>query len=169
MRRILIVGNSGGGKSTLARQLGDKLGLPVVHLDILYWKPGWVQSDDTAFRARVAEALKGPAWICDGNFTSSYDQRMPLADTIIWIEQPRLLCLVRAVRRIFAYRGRVRPDMAEGCREQFDPDFYRFIWTFDREKKPQLEAAIAAHGAQARLIRLRSDREIAAFLESAAP
>lgn len=86
MRRVLIVGNSGGGKSTLARSLGAKLGLPVIHLDVLFWKPGWVESDRADFRVRVAEALQAPAWICDGNFTSSYDLRMPYADTIIWIE-----------------------------------------------------------------------------------
>ena len=76
-RRILIIGNSGGGKSTLARQLGAKLGLPVIHLDVLFWKPGWVESGDVEFREAVAAALSTPAWICDGNFGSNWDLRMP--------------------------------------------------------------------------------------------
>lgn len=167
MRRILIVGNSGGGKSTLARKLGAKLDLPVIHLDVLFWKPGWVESDRPSFRAAVAEALAGDAWVCDGQFTSSFDLRMPLADTIVWIDQPRALCLLRAIWRAVTYRNGGRPDMAEGCRETIDFAFYRYIWTFDREKRPELEAAVRTHGAHARLVRLTSDSAIAEFLEQA--
>lgn len=167
MQRVLIVGNSGGGKSTLARRLGEKLGLPVVHLDVLFWKPGWVESDRDDYRARVMAALAGPAWICDGQFAATFHLRMPLADTIVWIDQPRLLCLLRAIWRAITYRHGGRPDMAEGCREKIDFQFYRYIWTFDRKKKPEIEAALQAYGAHARLARLRSDREIAAFLAQA--
>ena len=167
MQRVLIVGNSGGGKSTLARRLGEKLGLPVVHLDVLYWKPGWVESDDAPFRADVAQALQGPAWICDGNFSSNWDIRMPLADTIVWITQPRLVCLARAIWRVVAYRGRrTRPDMAAGCAEKFDLEFYRYIWTYDAKVAPRLDAALQTYGAHTRCVRLRSDREIARFLAS---
>ena len=167
MRRILIIGNSGGGKSTLARQLGAKLELPVIHLDVLFWKPGWVESGDVEFREAVAAALLTPAWICDGNFGSNWDLRMPLSDTIIWIDQPRALCLFRAVWRMIRYRGGGRPDIAEGCPETFDLAFYRFIWSYDRQIKPRLEAALATYGAHANRVRLRSDREITAFLAQA--
>lgn len=167
MRRILIIGNSGAGKSTLARQLGEKLSLPVIHLDVLFWKPGWTESHDDDFRARSAEALAGEAWVCDGNFGGSWDLRMPLADTIVWIDQPPWLCLVRAIWRVVKYRHGTRPDMAEGCRETIDLTFYGFILTYNRKVRPRLEAALATHGAHARRVRLRSDREIAAFLEDA--
>lgn len=166
-RRILVVGNSGGGKSTLARALGEKLGLPVIHLDVLFWKPGWVEAPDEEFRPAVAAALQAQAWICDGNFGGSWDIRMPLADTIVWIQQPRLLCLARAIWRVIAYRRGDRPDMAEGCREKFDPKFYAYIWSYDRKMTPRLEAALAKYGAHARIVRLRSDKEIAAFLAQA--
>jgi adenylate kinase family enzyme len=167
MRRVLIIGNSGAGKSTLARQLGGKLGLPVIHLDVLFWKPGWVESDDDEFHARVVEALAAPTWVCDGNFGGSWHLRMPLADTIVWIDQPAWLCLLRAILRVFQYREGSRPDMAHGCRETLDFKFYRFILTYDRKVRPRLEAALAQHGAQARIVRLRSDREIGAFLAQA--
>jgi adenylate kinase family enzyme len=167
VRRILIVGNSGGGKSTLARKLGERLGLPVIHLDVLFWKPGWVESDHAEFSARIVEALAAPAWICDGNFTGTFELRMSYADTIIWIDQPRLLCLVRAMRRVFIYPYGVRSDMAEGCREKVDFDFYRFIWAYNEKVRPRLEAALASHGSHARVVRLRNDREIAAFLAAA--
>jgi len=165
MRRILIVGNSGGGKSTLARRLGEKLAVPVVHLDVLFWKPGWVEAEEDAFRAVIRKALEAPACVCDGNFAGSLDIRLPRADTVIWIRQPRLLCLARAIWRVATYRGRrIRPDMAAGCDEKFDPAFYRYIWDYDAKTAPRLEVALAQYAGHARLVHLRSDREIAAFL-----
>jgi adenylate kinase family enzyme len=165
MRRILIVGNSGGGKSTLARRLGEKLKLPVIHLDVIFWKPGWVEIGDDLFRIKVERALQAPAWICDGNFGGTWDLRMPLADTILWVDQPRLLCLYRAIKRVATYRGRrARPDMAEGCDEKFDLKFYRFIWSYDAKVAPRLEAALGEYGPHARVVRLKSDRQIDAFV-----
>jgi len=164
MRRILVIGNSGGGKSTLARQLGAKLGLPVVHLDVLFWKPGWVESDEAEFRARISQALASPAWICDGNFAATFDLRMPLADAIVWLDQPPLLCLFRAMRRVVTGRIHGRPDMADGCAEAVDLGFYAYILTFHRKQRPKIEAALAKYAAPGALHRLRSDREIAAFL-----
>lgn len=169
MSRISIVGNSGGGKSTLARRLGEALSLPVVHLDVLFWKPGWVASDDATFRTDVAQALNGPSWVCDGNFPGTYDLRMPMSDVIVWIDQPPLLCLWRAVSRVVAYRGGSRPDMAEGCHEAFDLNFYRFILTFNAKVRPRLKAALTQHAGDAKIVRLRSDREIAAFVAAIRP
>lgn len=167
MQRILIIGNSGAGKSTLARRLGERLNLPVIHLDVLFWKPGWTQSEDGEFRARVANALGGPAWICDGDFGSSLDLRMPLADTVVWIDQPPILCLARAIWRAVKFGDGGRPDMAEGCREKVDLQFYAYICNWNRTRRPRVEAALAAHGQHLRLIRLRTDRDIAAFLVEA--
>jgi len=167
MRRILVIGNSGGGKSTLARNLGEKLGLPVIHLDVLFWKPGWVERDRDEYRASVVEALAAPEWICDGNFTSTFGMRMALSDTIIWIDRSRFLCLFRAIKRAITYAGGGRPDMTEGCDEKIDFEFYRFILTYDRKVRPKLVQALAEHGEHARLVRLTSDREVAAFLAQA--
>jgi adenylate kinase family enzyme len=167
MRRVLVIGNSGGGKSTLARRLGDKLGLPVIHLDILFWKPGWVESDKAEFADRVAAALQAPVWVSDGNFGSNYHVRLPRADTVIWIDLPPWLCLFRAIKRAVTYRGGGRPDLTPGCDETIDFQFYGFILNFRRKHQPRLEAALAEHGAHVRLYRLRSDREIAAFLAQA--
>jgi adenylate kinase family enzyme len=164
MRRILIIGNSGAGKSTLARRLGDRLGLPVIHLDVLFWRPGWTESNDAEFRARVADALRAPAWICDGDFGSSLDLRMPLADTVVWLDQRPIICLVRAIWRAVKFADGGRPDMAEGCREKIDLEFYGYIWNWNRTRRPHVEAALAAHGDHLRVIRLRTDRDIAAFL-----
>ncbi|MCC7276025.1 MAG: topology modulation protein [Alphaproteobacteria bacterium] len=169
MRRIVILGCSGGGKSTLARALGARLGLPVVHLDVLFWQPGWKESERAPFRARLADALAGDGWITDGNFANTFDLRLPRADTIIWIEQPRLLCVARALLRVARYYGRNRPDLAPGCPERLDLAFLRYIWRFRRDTEPKVWAGIAAHGGHARLVRLAGNRAIAAFLASVAP
>lgn len=168
MRRVVIIGNSGSGKSTLASRLGEVTGLPVIHLDVLYWKPGWVGSDDEDFARRQVDALAADAWICDGNFTGSQALRMARADTVILIDQPPWLCLWRAIRRMISYRRGGRPDMAEGCDEKLDFAFYAFILTFNRKVRPRIEATLAAHAGHARIVRLRNDREIARFVAGAA-
>jgi adenylate kinase family enzyme len=166
MQRIAIVGCSGGGKSTLARALGERLGLTAVHLDTLFWKPGWVESAPAPFRAAVDQAASGERWVMDGNFTGASPLRFARADTIVCLDQPRLVCLWRALWRAVSAFGRVRADLAPGCPEpRIDLAFYRYIWTWERVTRPKVERAIAAHGAGARLIRLRGDREIAAFAD----
>ncbi len=169
MNRIAIVGCSGGGKSTLARALGAALGLPVVHLDALFWKPGWVESDPEPFRACVDAALAGKQWVSDGTFTSVADINLARADTIVWIEQSTALCLWRAFRRVLTSLGRTRADLAEGCPEKFDLAFYHYIATWNRLARPRLQSAIDVFGPHARLIRLSNDREIAAWLGEVLP
>lgn len=166
MKRILVIGCSGGGKSTLARALGEKLALPVVHLDVLFWKPGWVESSYDEFRPKVAAAVAEDRWIVDGNFSRTFDLRLPRADTIVWVDQPRRVCLWRAFRRTLTLFGETRPDLAPGCPEKIDPAFYRFIWNFKKTHDAMIEEALACDGAHARVFRLRSDKEIAAFLAS---
>lgn len=167
MKRISIMGCSGGGKSTLAVKLARKLGLPVVHIDQLYWLPGWVERDTGEVRALVAEAAAGEAWVMEGNNSRTFDLRLPRTDTLIWIQQPRWLCLFRAIRRAALGFGRSRPDMAEGCAERFDLAFWSYIWNFDRVTAPRMATMIAAIAPHLQIIRLNGDREIAAFLESA--
>lgn len=166
MKRVLVIGCSGGGKSTLARALGAKLALPVVHLDVLFWKPGWVESTYDEFRPKVAAAVAEDRWIVDGNFSRTFDIRLPRADTIVWVDQPRRVCLWRAFRRTMTQFGETRADLAPGCPEKIDPAFYRFIWNFKKTHDAMIEEGLARDAAHAQIFRLRSDKEIAAFLAS---
>jgi adenylate kinase family enzyme len=127
-QRIVIVGCSGSGKSTLARKLGRRLGLPVVHLDVLHYLPGWKRASLAEFRARVTEAHQGEAWISEGNFASwTFDIRLPRTEAFIMLERPRWLCLWRVIRRA-AIERRNRPDLPLGCPEQVDRDLLEYVW-----------------------------------------
>jgi adenylate kinase family enzyme len=167
MDRVVVIGCSGSGKSTLARALAARTGLPAVHLDMLYWQPGWKDHPDLpAFHAKVRAVCEGPRWIIDGGFTTgNVEVRFARADTIILFDLPPWLCLYRAFKRYLIYRGETRPDLAPGCPEKFDFAFYRYILTYRRKQLPKIEANIAAYFT-GRLVRLRSDRETQAFLAS---
>jgi adenylate kinase family enzyme len=155
----------------LARQLGRRLDLPVVHLDRLFWAPGWVQPDEAAFRTRVKAAVAGAGWISEGNYDrTTFDLRLPLADTLIFLNPPRALCLYRAVAR--NWRGGRRPDLPEGCDERLTLEFLKFLrylWRYDQDSKPRIEANLALHGPHLRVHRLAGVDEVRAFMASLAP
>src|SRR5689334_5774453 len=92
MRRIAVTGTSGSGKTTFARRLGERLGLPHIELDALFWRPGWVESDTESFRTRVAEAIAGEGWVVDGNYSPVRDLYLARVDTVVWLDLPLRVC-----------------------------------------------------------------------------
>jgi adenylate kinase family enzyme len=165
-QRIVIVGCSGSGKSTLAQKLGLRLALPVVHLDVLHYLPGWKRASLSDFRSRIMEAHRGEAWISEGNFASwTFDIRLPRAEAVVMLERPRWLCLWRVFRRA-AMERRNRPDLPLGCSEQIDRDLLEYIWNFEKIGQREIEAARLDHGPSVPVLRLRSNREVSAFLTS---
>ena len=165
MKRIAILGRCGSGKSTLARRMGERLGVPVTHLDALWWRPGWVESDFESFRIRVAEAATGERWVIEGNYSRTFDLRLPRADAVIFLDPPRWLCLWRVVVRSATLLGRTRPDMAEGCPERFDLDFLLYVWRWDRDTRPRLWSALRDTIDPQTVLVLKTRREIDAVLE----
>lgn len=162
--RIVIIGRPGGGKSTLARAIGGRMGLPVVHLDRLFWLPGWVAVDRATFRRRIADALAGGRWVVEGNYPGALDLRLPRADLLVEVELPRARCIARLLWRACRHRGRDRADRPDGCPERFNRRLLARAWHFGRDTAPKLEKGIARHGPGVHRIRLASDREMAAFL-----
>ena len=165
MKRILVIGSGGSGKSTVSTQLGAILGLPVIHLDQLYWKPGWEKPSKEEWARTVEELIAQPEWIIDGNFGATLPQRIKRADAIILLDVSRWVCLWRVAKRALKYRGRHRPDMAPGCQERFDLEFIRWIWTYPRKSRPAKLALLSATGPDQRVVILRSGREVRHFLD----
>lgn len=139
MQRVLVMGSSGSGKSTFAQRLSEITGLPIVSIDALFWKPGWVESERTEFRERMAKVTRRPRWIMDGNYTSAAGEaRREVADTVIWFDLPRATCMWGILSRIAKSYGKVRPEMAPGCPEKIDFEFFRYVWRYRAQQRPVL-------------------------------
>ena len=166
MRRILVIGSSGTGKSTLARKIGPKLGLPVIHLDQEYWQPGWVATEPAAWQARVEGLVAREAWVMDGNYSGTFAIRVPRADAIVWLDLPRHIYFPRAVWRIVQSYGRVRPDLAPGCPEKVDLEFlFKWVWTYPTRSRPRTLRLIESLRGRIPVVVLRTPRQVRAFVE----
>ncbi|WP_337956063.1 hypothetical protein [Alicyclobacillus herbarius] len=128
MKRIAIIGSPGAGKSTFACRLGDITGIEVFHLDRLFWHPGWVEMPRPEWMELQRKLVQRPSWIIDGNYGSTMDIRIQAADTVIFLDVPRRVCLWRVMKRVIRYHGQTRPDMGAHCPEKIDLEFFRYIW-----------------------------------------
>ena len=165
MERIVIIGCGGAGKSTLARKLGDKLGIPVVHLDRLFWRPGWVQAPQEEFDALLQAELEKDKWIMDGNFSRTMAWRVEKCDTIIYLDFSRFACLGGILKRELTSYGKVRPDMGEGCPERVDWEFLQWIWNYNRNKR-ESNYRLLNEATHAQTIVLKNRRAVKMFLNS---
>ncbi|MFO6447257.1 AAA family ATPase [Erythrobacter sp. NE805] len=161
MRRVMIIGPCGSGKSTLARGLAPRLGLPLIHMDQLGWKEGWVETEDAELGARLGELVAQDRWLIEGHYGSLLAPRLARADTVIYLDFPIRLCLWRLAKRVWTMRGRVRPDMAEGCPERFDAGFFWYVARWKAGPRKRTEARLA--GYRGNLVRLRSPAALAAW------
>ena len=162
MRRVLVLGCPGAGKSTLARSLGEALSLPVVHLDKLWWKSGWINRTEGEFDALLDAVLLGEEWVIDGNYLRTLPRRLERCDAVVLLDYPRRVCLLRALRRILTWRRRTRPDMAADCPERLDGEFVRWIWDFHRTQRPQVLELLDGWTGEKHVF--RSPKDCARFL-----
>lgn len=132
MKKILVIGCPGSGKTTFALKLSEKLNIPCVHLDKLFWKSGWVECSRQEFDYLLDEELKNEYWIMDGNYSRTLTRRLEFADTVIYFDYPRVLCIFRVLKRVIKNYGSTRMDMAENCPERFDFEFIKYIWNFNK-------------------------------------
>ena len=167
---MVILGPGGAGKSVLAREIGRRTGLPVVHLDRLFWREGWTPAPREEARRELARAVASDGWILDGNFLDEAgdgDPRFERADTVVFLDFSRARCVWRVLTRLARDRGRSRADLPAGCHEGFDPDLLRWIWAYPKTDRPRvlrLLAAVEERGVGVH--RLRSPSGVRRFLDA---
>jgi adenylate kinase family enzyme len=167
-RRVLVAGMTGSGKSTFARALAARTGLPVIHLDLHYWKPGWIRPFDDEWRERQRTLLAGEAWIIEGNYNETLPMRLEHSDTVVFLDTPWWRCASRAFARGLRTPG---SEMPEGCEDtrtrriRAEWGAVGKIWRRRRSDPERARSAILRHGSHTTVHVLRTRREARAFLD----
>ena len=157
----MIIGPGNAGKSTLARKLGNKLGLPVYHLDQYFWLPNWVPKEKKEWKTDHLKIIQQNSWIVEGDFGELYDIRALHADTIILLNLPRRIIIPRSFLRRLKYYGKTRPDMTNGNVEKFNLEYLKWLYKYNRTRALDL---IAKYHDSKNTIILKSQRDIEKFL-----
>lgn len=165
MKKVIVIGSSGAGKSTFSRRLHEATGLKLIHLDKIFWQPNWVEpADKPAWREGLRKYLQGDEWIIDGNYGSTMEMRLQACDTAILLDYPNYVCTYRVLKRILQYHtGSRRSDMAEGCNERFDWEFLKWTWNYPARSKPAVEALLKRFENEKNIIRLKSNNDVENF------
>ena len=164
MRKVLVIGSPGSGKSVFSRRLGEITGLPVIHLDQHFWQPGWVEPSKDEWDRRLQELLQRDSWIIDGNYSRTMDVRLKYCDTAIFLDFPRHLCTWRVFKRSLGYTK--RPDLAAGCEEKIELSFVKWTWNYPIRSRPGVLKRLEAAGDRIAIETLTTDREVEEFLLS---
>jgi adenylate kinase family enzyme len=169
-KRIVVTGLAGAGKSTFSRALSAKTGLPVIHLDLHFWKPGWTEPSEDEWRGTQRALLASDEWIADGNYHATLDLRLERADTVIFLDTPWWLCASRAfVRGIRRPAGTQMPDGCEDSSWRRLRDEWWLVWQIWRVRRSDNEREleiVKRHAGRVALHVLRSKRAGRDFLST---
>lgn len=169
MNRILILGPSGMGKTTLSRRLGERLRLPTLHLDTVYWIRDWQHLSKEDFHQWMAKYLANHRqWVIDGNYTNNrhFELRLKMADTIILLDYGSQAALKGIHERASTYKHQVRSDMAEGCVEGIDQAFLQYVAMYYKTRMKWLKATVMQHRGHKRVLVFRSREETNRWLST---
>ena len=161
-----MIGSGGAGKTTVARVIAARTGLPLVHLDSLYWRAGWEPTPRGEWESTVSALLREPTWVMDGNYGGTLDERLAACDTVIFLDFPRWICLWRLIRRRIRYAGRSRPDLPDGCPERLSREFVRWVWTYPTRRRQAILDKLATLEEVKRVVVLRSVAAVNDFLST---
>jgi len=160
MTRLLIVGISGTGKTYLAKDLSQKLNLPVIHLDSIFWKDKWQEQDEKIVVAKIKSALSQPKWIIEGYIEPLGKERVKRAEQIVYLDYSGMQALNGGIKRWLQLRKGVRPEMPTGNTETLG---FRFLWTMlRRHERPEIESVIK--GFEQKTVRLKSPKQTKNYL-----
>lgn len=168
MQRILIIGNAGAGKSTFAAALAEKLRIPLIHLDRIFWRGNWEHISREEFDGKLQQVLATPQWIIDGNFNRTLPHRLAYCDTVFFFDMPTALCLWGITKRVLTNYGKTRNDMGGNCPEYFDKtklELYSHVRTFNRQHRKDYYKLLEKN-QHARIIVFRNRKQIREFLKN---
>jgi adenylate kinase family enzyme len=163
MDRIVIIGSPGAGKSTLARRLGRKLQIRVVHLDRIFWQPGWKAKPRNTRIEILQECVRKKTWIIEGTYLLSSEPRLKAADTIIFLDIPFYICLQRIFVHRFKHQREYRHDLNEGCKDRFNLKRVLKVLVFPIRGRRTLNKKLKNYDIK-RIVRLHSTKEVQKFL-----
>lgn len=153
----MIVGCGGAGKSTLALEMSKRFGLPVVHLDKLWWMPNWQTRSEQEFDELLGVELAKNDWIIEGNFFRTFKTRLSYADFCIFLDYDTKLCIQSVYERAEKYKGTSRPDMTEGCNEHVDDQFKNWITSFKENVRPSMLSDLKNSSIPYKVFQTRED------------
>lgn len=165
MQRVMIIGQPGSGKSTLAREIGAITHLPVIHIDHIHWRAGWIERTGAEKDVLCAEVHAQERWIFEGGRSSTWPERLARADTLIWIDLAWPRRVWRVVRRTLRYHGRNRPDLPAGCPERFNREFFEFIWRTRHVGRDRARTTFDTAPADKTKVRLSGSRSARRYLD----
>ncbi len=164
--KIMTIGSVGSGKSTFSRELGEVLHLPVYHLDVYFWKAGWVQTPHEEWTDFNKHLVMKDEWIIDGYYGRTLEIRMQAADVIIFFDLSPWITTYRVLKRRIQYHGKTRPDLNEGCPESLDWQFVKYGWNFRRDKRPSIIEKLKNHSENTKIIIIKNPKEAKLILRS---
>ena len=159
MQKIMVIGCPGAGKSTFSRALQGKIGLPLFHLDMLFWNCDKTNVSREEFDQKLSDILKQDKWIIDGNYGRTLEMRLKECDTVFWLDFPVSVCLSDVELRI----GKPREDMP-WIEQEFDVDFKEWIINFSKKELPHVYELLKKYKDK-NVIIFKSHNEIDEFLE----
>ena len=166
--RISIIGYSASGKSTLAKTIGEILGIPILHLDKVNFLPNWEERKKTESTKIVEDFINNNKnkFIIDGNYSKfAYELRMKISDKIIFMDFDRFTCLFQAFQRYNEYKGKVRDSMSEGCCEKLDWDFIKWILFEGRKEERVNKFNKLIEEYREKIIILKNRKEVDDFID----
>ena len=167
MKKVLIIGGNGSGKSTFSKRLAKITNLPLCHLDSLYWTDGWTPRDKGEFISLLTAELEKPSWILDGNMKSTLETRLSYCDTVIYLDFSTMACVLGVIKRVIKNYGKSRDDMAKNCPEKFDNRTFTFLKSvlkFNKNNRANFYTAIAS-APNVKLIVLKNRRQVNRYLK----